>query len=59
MDTPESLGHWEMDCVVGQKTDKQVLLVLMERILPKYSNTAKAMLPEVVLRSPDCISIFY
>lgn len=31
VDTRESLGHWEMDCVVGQKTDKQVLLVLTER----------------------------
>lgn len=31
VDTRESIGHWEMDCVVGQKTDKQVLLVLTER----------------------------
>ncbi|WP_066507761.1 IS30 family transposase [Abyssisolibacter fermentans] len=31
VDLRNTIGHWEMDCVVGQKKDKQVLLVLTER----------------------------
>lgn len=31
IDTREKLGDWEMDCVVGKKRTKEVLLVLSER----------------------------
>lgn len=31
IDSRETFGHWEMDCVVGTKTTPKVLLVLTER----------------------------
>ena len=31
VDTRNEVGHWEMDCVVGKKKSKEVLLVLSER----------------------------
>ena len=31
VDLRNEIGHWEMDCVVGKKKDKKVLLVLTER----------------------------
>lgn len=38
-----SFGHWEMDCVVGKKKTKPVLLVLTERLTRK----------ELIYRMPD------
>lgn len=35
IDTREELGDWEMDCVVGKKGTKEVLLVLSERMSRK------------------------
>lgn len=35
VDSREKFGHWEMDCIVGQKRDKKVLLVLTERCTRK------------------------
>lgn len=31
VDTREVFGHWEMDCVIGQKSNNKTLLVLTER----------------------------
>lgn len=39
----DSIGHWEMDTVVGKKRSKRVLLVLTERATRK----------EVIIRMPD------
>lgn len=39
----DSFGHWEMDCVVGKKTTRDVLLVLTER-LTRY---------EIILKMPN------
>lgn len=39
----DKFGHWEMDCVVGKQSTRNVLLVLTER-LTRY---------EIVMRMPD------
>lgn len=31
VDTRDTFGHWEMDCVVGKSTNKKTILVLTER----------------------------
>ena len=49
VDEREEFGHWEMDCVIGRKGTKSVLLVLTERltrkelIIPMRDKTAKSV----------------
>lgn len=35
VDSRETFGHWEMDTVIGKKTDRKCLLVLTERLTRK------------------------
>lgn len=36
IDKNEEFGHWEMDCVEGSKSEKEILLTLLERKTKQY-----------------------